>query len=270
MIGRHSLLINFNHVKNSLTLMSVTTKKFKDTVELPAIGVFVVNLSENFSLTCFPWKNPNYIFDESIKRLESLFNMSIKVEKVLYPNEEKSFNLACLDIKYFHVDTLDFQNFDEIMKSLFEKREIRERIEKLESLLNASVEARVKKQPSFCKICIELFLKGDKIECHHTKVGILFSGGLDSSILAAIANKFVHKDESIDLINVAFEKPKASPINKIQGEMYNVPDRKTGRQSYCELQSICPKRNWNFIEVTFLLILLINFSQQSIRCDNFF
>ena len=30
---------------------------------------------------------------------------------------------------------------------------------------------------------------------------------------------------------------------------YDVPDRKTGKQTFLELTKICPKRKWNFIEV---------------------
>ena len=251
-LGRHSLLINFNEFDHCLTLASVASRKLKKIIELPAIGIFIMDLSKDLNLTCFPWRNPNDIFYDSLKKVESLFNIDIKVRNVLFPNKEKSFDLSSLNLKYFHVDTLDFQNFENIMNSLLEKREIYERVEKLEALLNASVKSRIKKQPSFCKNCLKLVLKEEKIECTHTKLAILFSGGLDSSILSAIADKFVNENESIDLINVAFEKSKTNSKNsktQNQDEMYNVPDRKTGRQSYSELESICPKRNWNFIEV---------------------
>lgn len=251
LLGRHSLLINFNQVDNCLTLASVTSRKFKNTIELPAIGIFVLELTEDLNLTFLPWQNQN-IFNENLKKLESFLSMDIKIGNVLCPNREKNFDPSSLDLKYFQDDTLDLRNFEKVMDSLLERREIFERVEKLESLLNDSVKARVEKQPSFCKNCIKLFLKGEQIQCSHTKIAILFSGGLDSSILSAVTDKFVNESESIDLINVAFEKAKTNSKNsKNQDQIYNVPDRKTGRQSYSELESIFPKRNWNFIEVGF-------------------
>ncbi|XP_033213694.1 asparagine synthetase domain-containing protein CG17486 [Belonocnema kinseyi] len=256
LLGRHSLLINFNQVDNCLTLASVTSRKFKNTIELPAIGIFVLKLSEDFNLACFPWRNRNENFDENFKKLENLLNIDIKIGDVLSPIREKSFDPSSPDLKYFHDDSLDFRNFEQVMESLLERREIYERVEKLESLLNDSVKARVEKQPSFCKNCIKLFLKGEEIQCEHAKIAILFSGGLDSSILSVVADKFVNENESIDLINVAFEKAMTNSKNsRNQDEIYNVPDRKTGRLSYSELESICPKRNWNFIETDKMRIL---------------
>ena len=43
-------------------------------------------------------------------------------------------------------------------------------------------------------------------------------GGLDSSVLAVLADQLLDQGESIDLLNVAFEQPNGS---------YNVPDRQT-------------------------------------------
>ncbi|KPJ12257.1 Asparagine synthetase domain-containing protein CG17486 [Papilio machaon] len=73
------------------------------------------------------------------------------------------------------------------------------------------------------------------------KIGILFSGGLDCTILALLADKYVDKDQPIDLINVAFG------IN--ENSTFDVPDRITGRQSYEELKSVCQSRKWVFKEV---------------------
>ncbi|XP_018301565.1 asparagine synthetase domain-containing protein 1 isoform X3 [Mycetomoellerius zeteki] len=78
----------------------------------------------------------------------------------------------------------------------------------------------------------------------------------NSAILAAIAHEYVPEDESIDLINVAFERSgsKNQSMNHTNNEKgnvtqnYDVPDRKTGRQTYSELLRIYPNRKWNFIE----------------------
>jgi len=119
-------------------------------------------------------------------------------------------------------------------------------------LLEASVQTRVLNIP-----------RCNGGESGDSKVGILFSGGIDSVILTALAHRFVPLDESIDLINVAFaqQPPKVTQHVKkkhlkLHNEHqstevhYNVPDRITGREAMKEL----PKdRRWNFIEVNVTL-----------------
>lgn len=116
------------------------------------------------------------------------------------------------------------------MKSILKYPTIKEHVLKIVELLEKSVQLRIKRQPMKCKKCID-----DEIsDCHHCTVGILFSGGLDCTILALLADKFLPRDQSIDLINVAFRKDdKAS---------YDVPDRLTGKQTLLELEALCPTR----------------------------
>ena len=68
------------------------------------------------------------------------------------------------------------------------------------------MEVRINKQSKFCKICIQLVLNEKDVACNHSKIGILFFGELNSAILTLIADKYVSQYESIDLINVPFEK----------------------------------------------------------------
>jgi asparagine synthetase B (glutamine-hydrolysing) len=84
--------------------------------------------------------------------------------------------------------------------------------------------------------------------CGHTRVAVLFSGGIDSLVLAALADKYVIPNEPIDLLNVAFQQSTKSTNIKASSE-YNVPDRQTGRQGLVELQSLNPCRCWNFVEI---------------------
>ncbi len=56
-------------------------------------------------------------------------------------------------------------------------------------------------------------------------VGILFSGGLDSMVLAALASRHIPQQESIDLINVAFGDTENSEFDK-------VPDRQNSINGY--------------------------------------
>ncbi|KAJ6257845.1 hypothetical protein Dda_7634 [Drechslerella dactyloides] len=118
-----------------------------------------------------------------------------------------------------------------------------------------------------------------------SKVGILFSGGLDCTMLARIAHEILPVHEPIELLNVAFEnrrvldaavaeakkamKNKKDSYQKLNGpaststggnmgltespadnDIYSIcPDRQTGRNSWKELQTVCPTRDWRFKEI---------------------
>lgn len=83
------------------------------------------------------------------------------------------------------------------------------------------------------------------------KVAVLFSGGLDCTLLARITHDLLPLDEPIELINVAFENPRAMaartgpPVSPYE----LCPDRVTGRSSYTELTHVCPERDWRFVAV---------------------
>jgi len=109
------------------------------------------------------------------------------------------------------------------------------------------------------------------------RVAVLFSGGIDSTICAFLAAKHVPLDEPIDLLNVAFENPrkiraqvdgnvggikKKKRLNALHDDRpvggrvlercdsdYLVPDRSAGLYELEELRSLCPGRQWNFVEI---------------------
>lgn len=87
------------------------------------------------------------------------------------------------------------------------------------------------------------------------RVAILFSGGIDCTVLARLAHDFVPTNQGIDLINVAFENPRQVSIGKTlphldASDIYEAcPDRITGRKAFAELKSACPDRYWRFIAV---------------------
>ncbi|KAF8423401.1 asparagine synthase-domain-containing protein [Tirmania nivea] len=120
----------------------------------------------------------------------------------------------------------------------------------------------------------------DDLEGRESRVGILFSGGLDCTILARLAHEVLPPHEAIDLLNVAFENPRViearingptPPKNKkklkdapteLNGatpfpvpdaqtspgpiDPYSLcPDRKTCISSLRDLQSSCPTRTFN-------------------------
>ncbi|GAA5843113.1 hypothetical protein JCM9279_001866 [Rhodotorula babjevae] len=106
------------------------------------------------------------------------------------------------------------------------------------------------------------------------RVAVLFSGGLDCTVLAVVLDRVLPEGEAIDLITVAFENPrklkaqnglggkgkdKASPVEAqdevppldppVNSEIYDVPDRITARSSWQELKRLRPERRWNLVEV---------------------
>ncbi|ROW04419.1 hypothetical protein VMCG_05032 [Cytospora schulzeri] len=92
----------------------------------------------------------------------------------------------------------------------------------------------------------------------HTKIAVLFSGGLDCTVLARLCHELLPSDQGIDLINVAFENPRvAANAQKAKGQetlelsdIYEAcPDRMTGRKSFAELRAVCPGRAFRFVAV---------------------
>ena len=94
-----------------------------------------------------------------------------------------------------------------------------------------------------------------------SRVAVLFSGGLDCSVLARLMHDILPLNESIDLLNVAFENPRVMASMRIANssspqDMLSVdrayescPDRMTGRSSYAELLKVCPGRRWIFTTI---------------------
>ncbi|CAE6471077.1 unnamed protein product [Rhizoctonia solani] len=154
-----------------------------------------------------------------------------------------------------------------------------EQIEDFISRLDDSVRSRVANIPSNAADM-------PQSQTPVTRLGVLFSGGIDSSVVAYLADRHIPRDEPIDLLNVGFENPrtlgvpqnKAAQAAKVQRKrdkkerrkglhapevpaapspgvtdeppkagIYDVPDRLTGLQQLEELQRLCPHRKWNFV-----------------------
>lgn len=111
-------------------------------------------------------------------------------------------------------------------------------VEEMEILLTQSLELRT----------ANIHQKADmKPNDGKVNVGILFSGGLDCTLLARLTHHTVHLDQEIDLLNVAFENPR---IHKPGGDISfyeTCPDRMTARSSLVELQHTCPGRTFRLV-----------------------
>ncbi|KAJ0634454.1 putative asparagine synthase, rossmann-like alpha/beta/alpha sandwich, nucleophile aminohydrolase [Helianthus annuus] len=70
----------------------------------------------------------------------------------------------------------------------------------------------------------------------NSPVAVLFSGGLDSMILAALLDQCLDPKYEIDLLNVSFD-----------GQL--APDRISARAGVNELRKIAPLRRWNLVEI---------------------
>ncbi|EEB07728.1 asparagine synthase [Schizosaccharomyces japonicus yFS275] len=85
-------------------------------------------------------------------------------------------------------------------------------------------------------------------------VAVLYSGGVDCTVLARLIHSVLDDRAPIDLLNVAFENPRMLNARKQKGEKDNdiyqlCPDRVTGLQGWRELQRCCPNRTWNFVSI---------------------
>ncbi|KAH7116233.1 asparagine synthetase domain-containing protein 1 [Dendryphion nanum] len=82
------------------------------------------------------------------------------------------------------------------------------------------------------------------------QVAILFSGGLDCTILARLCHDLLPLTDPIDLLNVAFENPRIHKNLEAGVSPYELcPDRVTARASHAELEKICPNRLWRLVEI---------------------
>ena len=92
----------------------------------------------------------------------------------------------------------------------------------------------------------------------HPRIAILFSGGLDCTILARLVHDILPIEQEVDLLNVAFENPRVLKSSgagaykskiSLSSAFSACPDRMTGLSSYKELIRVCPRRLWRFVSV---------------------
>jgi asparagine synthetase B (glutamine-hydrolysing) len=243
-LGRRSLLASSSQ-HQLLTLSSVKVKSKKDDQpidyeELDANYLYKLELNENKSilnLKAFKWKREN---EESIEYLESK-------ETCLKKYLNLSVSSAFLNdfIKVFN------ENLFENETGTFFNEDV---VKKFHEHLKQSVQRRVGNIPDNCKLCshkqaesaVNKF-QNQHVKCEHAKVAILYSGGVDSCVLAALADEFIPSDQPIDLLNVAFENKTQSSSREAH---FLVPDRVSGIESLKELN---PRRKWNFVEINITL-----------------
>ena len=230
--GRHSLLTS---IKSCCVIISSIGFMNSELVEVPALGVYELSI-ETFSLDLKPWANrkPNEI--------KLPFEANLCFHKCLTPTVKS--------VRTDPTNSLEYANLDDYMNCQIAQTAIND----LRKTLLLSVKERVSAQPMFCKNCIGRRLSKHDPEfvkdCSNCKTAVLFSGGLDSTVLVYLAALSVRQGEQIDLINVAFQQADGS---------YAVPDRLTAFQAFEELQElVCPLK-------VILNLILVNVTKNELK-----
>ena len=225
-LGRHSLLAT---IEKCHTIIASIGFSGSNLVEVPSNGIYEIALDRNL-FKLYPWshkasKSPFMPFEIQTE------DVPASIEKVAV---EPAGEIFC--------------DVDEFLRSPVGENAI----EGLRKVLMLAVEERVGAQPLLCKECIwnEVSKTGGAFTstaiklsagvCHQSKVAVLFSGGIDSVVLAYLAGQCLKPGEPLDLINVAFEQADGS---------FDVPDRITAHQAYEELKTLLPDRLFNLVLV---------------------
>ncbi|OMJ16739.1 Asparagine synthetase domain-containing protein 1 [Smittium culicis] len=244
-LGRRSLLQHFDFEKNIFHLSSTgfegNSSEFWKEVETPYIHC--INLKILNSNNC------------DLNALVSSHKWQHKDEKLINNNPSLPYQRTNVKVDLSEHVKSQLSNYTQI--SEYEPTEAtKSNIDKLHRVLMESVKIRVNSSPG-------------------AGISVLFSGGLDCMVLAALAHTTYPIDEPIELINVSFENPrilkdsikknkiKTKKVNagtnsidatdfsqeSIRSKKYKVPDRVTGLMGLNELRKVYPERSWNWIEV---------------------
>lgn len=302
--GRRSLLWHFSNLGKSFCLSSVGTQTSGATSqwqEVPASGIFKIDLkstsiSKSVVLKLYPWKctSRENVIKECVNSLTQI-SANLQTFVSVIANEAK----LCLEEPVVPLNMMLPQAPFEIhcrnISRLPPTRETlevfltdgrrKEIVHQFIDVLSIAVKRRVLNLPRDENLTPS---EVSKTCDRKANVAILFSGGIDSMVIATLADRHIPLDEPIDLLNVAFmtkEKTMPTSFNKKSGKQENrceipsqessksvapaaaaspdkqfrVPDRITGRAGLKELQAANPSRTWNFVEINVSLEELQNF-----------
>ena len=225
--GRQSLLISKS--EKMLSLTSTAPSQLSHYQELPALGLYSCQLPGEGEgegggvgqIELHPW--------ECLSVTSSLLTQldcSLSPLSLPCPVSVQS-NLSVIE--------LPSQETPGLFSQLLLLTEVAELVQEFTERIREAVVTRVKHQPGLCKDCVT-----SRTACCHPAVGVLFSGGLDSCVLASTAAKVLPPGQALHLYNVAFQQ---------SGGHYDVPDRLTGLQGYQELLALHPTRQIDFIQI---------------------
>ncbi|NXW66316.1 ASND1 protein, partial [Eurystomus gularis] len=306
--GRRSLLWQLSSEGDGafcLASVSVYSESGNQWQEVPACGIFKIDLQAcaaagSLSLTFFPWRNSctekavEEIFSNVLDQVSKDFGHHIP----LVMNESKlcltapviplnkTISEASGECLATNTSNITRMVSEETLQGFLAEEHKKKVVLQFIDVLNEAVKRRV----------LYLFRDEDQKRSKvpsKAHVAVLFSGGIDSMVIAALADKHVPSGEPIDLLNVAFmrteqAKRKGTAKKPTKGEAQlglicpeescqdldadtgvplscsDVPDRITGRAGLKELEAINPSRTWNFVEINVTLEELKRMRQQCI------
>lgn len=311
--GRRSLLWQLSNVSDGafcLTSVSVNSESCNQCKEVPASGIFKMDLrdcatTKSLSLTLFPWKykctekNEEEIFidvlDQVSKDLPNHITVVMNESKLCLSAPVIPLNRTISEASVEHVSSDSSETSSvvslETLQGYLAVEHKRKVVHQFIDVLDEAVKRRVL-----------LLRRGEDegtgqvqgVSPRKAHVAVLFSGGVDSMVIAALADRHVPLEEPIDLLNVAFmtkEQTKRTGTTKncIRQEMqldlhrgeenhkdldakmgddlscFDVPDRITGRAGLKELEALNPSRTWNFVEINVTLKELKEMRRQFIN-----
>ncbi|NXU49612.1 ASND1 protein, partial [Turnix velox] len=307
--GRRSLLWQLSNGIDGvfcLTSVSVYSESSNKWQEVPASGIFKIDLkacasAKSLSLTLFPWKYSctekvmeevfTDVLDQVSKDLPNHIHLMMNESKLCLRAPVISLNKTisgasgeCMSNNTDNIaQTVSLETLQGFLAQEHKKKLVHQFID----VLSKAVKRRVLSLCREDQKTREVQTVANRKAC----VALLFSGGIDSMVIAALADKHVPLEEPIDLLNVAFmikgqaKQKGASKKQEVQLDLlcpeecckdldakteahltcFDVPDRITGRAGLKELEAISPSRTWNFVEINVAPEELQKMRQQFIK-----
>ncbi|XP_028848097.1 asparagine synthetase domain-containing protein 1 [Denticeps clupeoides] len=276
--GRRSLLWYCDPQEVTMTLSSVAAHQSgcdkQHWQEVPAIGVYKIGLGScarrgDVRIEVFPWAHGGSSVHDCDFKWQGLpphvsvamNHLGLYLSSPVCPmNTDTSAPAASMENDRITQPSVEF------LEKMILSPHHRGVVGQLLDVLSEAVRKRVQFLP-------RADLPPSSFNCNNAaEIAILFSGGIDSMILAVLADRHIPTEKPVDLLNVAFklQEPKGPsessrkgkrPKNKVSDcctepedvrtkpSGFDVPDRITGRSGLQELRRLCPDREWNFVEI---------------------
>lgn len=303
--GRRSLLWHFSNLGMSFCLSSVgshTSEVANPWREVPASGIFRIDLKstsvcKSVVLKLYPWRSiskENVLKDcddglaQILASLPAFVSVAANEARLCLKEPVAPLNvlLPPAPAAALRAGIASSPPAGDTLRALLTDAHTQEVVGRFLAVLSGAVRRRV-----LCLPREGARPPGAVLETRDrkAKVAVLFSGGVDSMVMAALADRHVPLEEPIDLLNVAFmTKEKAAPASSSskgrkrgncempsEGSTRDAaagpekgagaPDRATGRAGLKELQAASPARAWNLVEINVSLEELQELRRARIR-----